>query len=53
MVSTRTAPELDRAVGLARDIRSSGAAVTIVAHEHEWLGRASRSPSSCALPTIG
>ena len=32
-------PELDKAVALARDIRSSGAAVTIVVHEHKRLGR--------------
>ena len=40
-VSTRaiTRPELDRAVALAREIRASGAAVTIVVHEHKRLGR--------------
>ena len=40
-ISTRalTRPELDRAVALARDIRASGAAVTIVVHEHKRLGR--------------
>jgi DNA invertase Pin-like site-specific DNA recombinase len=40
-VSTRalTRPELDKAVALARDIRASGAAVTIVVHEHKRLGR--------------
>jgi DNA invertase Pin-like site-specific DNA recombinase len=40
-ISTRalTRPELDRAVALARDIRGSGAAVTLVVHEHKRLGR--------------
>ena len=40
-VSTRavTRPELDKAVALARDIRASGIAVTIVVHEHKRLGR--------------
>ncbi|MEV0075603.1 recombinase family protein [Nocardia neocaledoniensis] len=40
-ISTRaqTRPELDRAVGLAREIRASGAAVTLVVHEHKRLGR--------------
>ena len=40
-ISTRavTRPELDKAVALARDIRASGAAVTIVVHEHKRLGR--------------
>jgi DNA invertase Pin-like site-specific DNA recombinase len=40
-ISTRavTRPELDRAVALAREIRASGAAVTIVVHEHKRLGR--------------
>ena len=40
-ISTRVKvrPELDKAVALARDIRSSGAAVTIVVHEHKRLGR--------------
>lgn len=40
-ISTRaiTRPELDRAVALARDIRASGAAVTLVVHEHKRLGR--------------
>jgi DNA invertase Pin-like site-specific DNA recombinase len=40
-VSTRalTRPELDKAVALAREIRASGAAVTIVVHEHKRLGR--------------
>ncbi len=35
-ISTRavTRPELDRAVALAREIRASGAAFTIVVHEH-------------------
>jgi hypothetical protein len=30
--------QLARAVALARDIRASGAAVTIAVHEHKWLG---------------
>ena len=40
-ISTRAAvrPELDKAVTLAREIRASGAAVTIVVHEHKRLGR--------------
>lgn len=40
-ISTRavTRPELDRAVALARDIRASGAGVTLVVHEHKRLGR--------------
>jgi DNA invertase Pin-like site-specific DNA recombinase len=40
-ISTRATvrPELDKAVNLARDIRASGAAVTIVVHEHTRLGR--------------
>jgi hypothetical protein len=40
-ISTRAVarPELDRAVALAREIRASGAAVTIVVHEHKRLGR--------------
>ena len=40
-ISTRavTRPELDKAVALAREIRGSGAAVTIVVHEHKRLGR--------------
>ena len=40
-ISTRTVtrPELDKAVALAREIRASGAAVTIVVHEHKRLGR--------------
>jgi DNA invertase Pin-like site-specific DNA recombinase len=40
-ISTRatTRPELDKAVALARDIRTSGAAVTLVVHEHKRLGR--------------
>jgi Resolvase, N terminal domain len=39
--STRaiTRPELDKAVTLAREIRASGAGVTIVVHEHKRLGR--------------
>ena len=34
-----TRPELDRAVALAREIRASGAAVTIAVHGHKRLGR--------------
>ncbi len=34
-----TRPELDKAVALAREIRASGAAVTVVVHEHKRLGR--------------
>ncbi|MFC9898508.1 recombinase family protein [Nocardia sp. NPDC127579] len=35
----RVRPELDRAVTLSREIRASGAAVTLVVHEHKRLGR--------------
>ena len=47
-ISTRavTRPELDKAVALAREIRASGAAVTIVVHEHKRLGRGTSSPRS-------
>jgi DNA invertase Pin-like site-specific DNA recombinase len=40
-ISTRAVqrPELDKAVGLARDLRASGVAVTLVVHEHKRLGR--------------
>ncbi len=40
-ISTRavTRPELDKAVALAREIRASGAAVTVVVHEHKRIGR--------------
>jgi DNA invertase Pin-like site-specific DNA recombinase len=40
-ISTRaiTRPELGKAVALAGEIRASGAAVTIVVHEHKRLGR--------------
>ncbi|MBV9061035.1 MAG: recombinase family protein [Pseudonocardiales bacterium] len=40
-ISTRAAsrPELDKAVGLARELRASGVAVTLVVHEHKRLGR--------------
>ena len=40
-ISTRavTRPELDKAVGLASEMRASGVAVTIVVHEHKRLGR--------------
>ncbi|MFE7113085.1 recombinase family protein [Streptomyces sp. NPDC057575] len=35
----RTRPEQEAAVKLAGEIRSSGVAVTLVVHEHKWLGR--------------
>ncbi|MFE6479681.1 recombinase family protein [Streptomyces rochei] len=40
-VSTRATsrPELEKAVTLAREIRASGVAVTLVVHEHKRLGR--------------
>ena len=40
-ISTRAKakPELDRTLTLARELRSSGLAVTIVIHEHKRLGR--------------
>jgi DNA invertase Pin-like site-specific DNA recombinase len=40
-ISTRATsrPELDKAVGLARELRASGVAVTLVVHEHKRLGR--------------
>jgi DNA invertase Pin-like site-specific DNA recombinase len=40
-ISTRAVarPELQRAVDLAREIRASGVAVTLVVHEHKRLGR--------------
>ena len=40
-ISTRavTRPEFDKAVALTREIRASGAGVTIVVHEHKRLGR--------------
>ncbi|MER5421408.1 recombinase family protein [Streptosporangium roseum] len=40
-ISTRAArrPELERAVALAREMRASGVAVTLVVHEHKRLGR--------------
>jgi DNA invertase Pin-like site-specific DNA recombinase len=40
-VSTRAVarPELAQAVALAREVRASGAAVTLVVHEHKRLGR--------------
>ena len=40
-ISTRATsrPELDRAVALAREVRASGVAVTLVVHEHKRLGR--------------
>ncbi|MBB3724356.1 recombinase family protein [Nonomuraea dietziae] len=40
-ISTRATvrPELDKAVALARELRSAGVAVTLVVHEHKRLGR--------------
>lgn len=40
-ISTRAArrPELDEVLGLARQLRASGVAVTLVVHEHKRLGR--------------
>lgn len=40
-ISTRALrrPELDKAVTLAREMRASGIAVTLVVHEHKRLGR--------------
>ncbi len=40
-ISTRAAsrPRLDRAAALARELRASGVAVTLVVHEHKRLGR--------------
>jgi DNA invertase Pin-like site-specific DNA recombinase len=40
-ISTRatTRPELDKAITLAREMRASGVAVTLVVHEHKRLGR--------------
>jgi DNA invertase Pin-like site-specific DNA recombinase len=40
-ISTRatTRPELERAITLAREMRASGIAVTLVVHEHKRLGR--------------
>lgn len=40
-ISTRAAkrPELEQAVTLARELRASGVAVTLVVHEHKRLGR--------------
>jgi hypothetical protein len=40
-ISTRATrrPELERAVSLARELRASGVAVTLVVHEHKRLGR--------------
>lgn len=37
--TARHCPELDAAVKLAGEIRSSGVAVTLVVHEHKRLGR--------------
>ena len=40
-ISTRATsrPELEKAVTLARELRASGVAVTLVVHEHKRLGR--------------
>jgi DNA invertase Pin-like site-specific DNA recombinase len=40
-ISTRATrrPELERAITLAREMRASGVAVTLVVHEHKRLGR--------------
>jgi len=40
-ISTRATsrPELDKAVGLAQELRATGVAVTLVVHEHKRLGR--------------
>jgi Resolvase, N terminal domain len=40
-ISTRATsrPELEKAVDLARELRASGVAVTLVVHEHKRLGR--------------
>ncbi|MFE5543593.1 recombinase family protein [Streptomyces sp. NPDC056534] len=40
-ISTRVAqrPELEKTVALARELRTSGARVTLVVHEHKRLGR--------------
>ena len=40
-ISTRATrrPELERAAALAREVRASGVAVTLVVHEHKRLGR--------------
>lgn len=40
-ISTRVLrrPELEKAIALAREIRTSGVAVTLVVHEHKRLGR--------------
>lgn len=43
-----TRPELDKAVTLARELRSAGVAVTLVVHEHKRLGRTPPLPPSCA-----
>ncbi|MET7332046.1 recombinase family protein [Nonomuraea sp. NPDC005650] len=37
--ASTTRPELDKAVALARELRSAGVAVTLVVHEHKRLGR--------------
>ncbi|WP_211264331.1 recombinase family protein [Streptosporangium amethystogenes] len=52
-ISTRATrrPELERAVALAREMRASGIAVTLVIHEHKRLGRGSaRSPPASSSP---
>ncbi|MFI6393116.1 recombinase family protein [Nonomuraea sp. NPDC050540] len=40
-ISTRATvrPELDKAIALAREVRATGVAVTLVVHEHKRLGR--------------
>ncbi|MEU9063951.1 recombinase family protein [Streptomyces sp. NPDC048430] len=42
-ISTRATqrPELEKAVGLARELRASGVRGTLVVHEHKRLGRGS------------
>ena len=54
-ISTRavTRPELDKAVALAREIRASGAAVTIVVHEHKRLGRGIELAEQLRADSIG
>ncbi|WBO69554.1 recombinase family protein [Streptomyces camelliae] len=46
-ISTRATrrPELEAAVKLAGEIRSSGVAVTLVVHEHKRLGRGIETPA--------
>src|ERR1022692_883482 len=54
-ISTRavTRPELDKAIALAREIRASGAAVTIVVHEHKRLGRGIELAEQLRADSIG